>query len=638
MVISGLLLPLMGFCQESEGMAAREERVKEEPVPGWDELEAQCKVLRNKRDSSVLAISRQAIARAQKENSPAHLQDAMLLHAENLIEMNHYTEAINWLNQMGELSEKGISREREGRSMKLYGVAHNMQANYKLAGFYLEKSKALFESIHDAAQIADVEELLATNHRYRGNYQESAEYRYQALEYYESVGDSDNIVKCKDGIGIINFLEGENEKALEDFSHGLAYYERKKDSFSLGFSYTLMGLATSGMEAYEKSLEFNLKSLLIRQKIKDIRGEGESYNNLALVYMGTGQWDQAAEYLVKAREKLLEGNDLRQIPIITGNLAHARLMQGDKDEAVKLYTEAIESATESGMQFTLNRLYKRFTQIYVDEGDYETAYDYLTKYIMLKDSLFDLEKVKAIDELRIEYDTEKKEQEIGMLRKKQELQEREARLDRRKWLAMGGGLGLIIIILFLTISRQRLKIQKDAQLHAQEKTILQTREALTASELRNTRLSLQHQQQQLKAFTESIHQKNKMLDELEGKLQSLETENQQAEDERNSKLNELMEMRILTDEDWDEFRDLFEQVHSGLTHSLRDQFPSLTVGETRLFMLLKLKFNSREIARVLGVSPDSVKKGRYRLRKKLDLPEGQDLQEFAINFDPQHHA
>jgi DNA-binding CsgD family transcriptional regulator len=43
--------------------------------------------------------------------------------------------------------------------------------------------------------------------------------------------------------------------------------------------------------------------------------------------------------------------------------------------------------------------------------------------------------------------------------------------------------------------------------------------------------------------------------------------------------------------------------------------------------------STKEIASVLGISPDSVKKARNRLRKKLDLDATQDLNNFLERME-----
>jgi len=48
--------------------------------------------------------------------------------------------------------------------------------------------------------------------------------------------------------------------------------------------------------------------------------------------------------------------------------------------------------------------------------------------------------------------------------------------------------------------------------------------------------------------------------------------------------------------------------------------------------LLKLNLNRQEIAATLGISPSTVKKGRLRLRKRLNLESEEDLNQFIQQF------
>ena len=57
---------------------------------------------------------------------------------------------------------------------------------------------------------------------------------------------------------------------------------------------------------------------------------------------------------------------------------------------------------------------------------------------------------------------------------------------------------------------------------------------------------------------------------------------------------------------------------------LKRQFPLLTAYDLRLCTYLKANLSTKEIATLLNITPDSVKKAKHRLRKKLnahpDLP------------------
>jgi DNA-binding CsgD family transcriptional regulator len=52
---------------------------------------------------------------------------------------------------------------------------------------------------------------------------------------------------------------------------------------------------------------------------------------------------------------------------------------------------------------------------------------------------------------------------------------------------------------------------------------------------------------------------------------------------------------------------------------LKAHFADLSPAEERLLALSKLQLDTRQMSRVLGIAPDSIRKTKYRLRKKLGL-------------------
>ncbi len=93
--------------------------------------------------------------------------------------------------------------------------------------------------------------------------------------------------------------------------------------------------------------------------------------------------------------------------------------------------------------------------------------------------------------------------------------------------------------------------------------------------------------------------------------------------------DQLSKMTILTEEDWLEFKRNFRKLHPGFFDSLRSQHRDLTEAEVRLLALLKLGLSVSEIARVLGILPQSVRKTRSRLMKKLSIGDHKELVHMA---------
>jgi DNA-binding CsgD family transcriptional regulator len=82
------------------------------------------------------------------------------------------------------------------------------------------------------------------------------------------------------------------------------------------------------------------------------------------------------------------------------------------------------------------------------------------------------------------------------------------------------------------------------------------------------------------------------------------------------------------DKDWDGFRLHFEKVNNGFFEKIQSQYPSLSAKDLKLCALMKLNLETKEIASILDISPESVKVARHRLRKKFDLPTDQSLHAF----------
>ena len=88
---------------------------------------------------------------------------------------------------------------------------------------------------------------------------------------------------------------------------------------------------------------------------------------------------------------------------------------------------------------------------------------------------------------------------------------------------------------------------------------------------------------------------------------------------------ESLQPRLLTSDKEESFRNAFSLLYPSAIHRLRTICPHITRNDELLCMLIVLKRTNDEIARTLGISHPSVLQNRYRLRSKLDLPKGSDL-------------
>lgn len=142
--------------------------------------------------------------------------------------------------------------------------------------------------------------------------------------------------------------------------------------------------------------------------------------------------------------------------------------------------------------------------------------------------------------------------------------------------------------------------------------------------------ALRRNRAQLHEFARVLLDKNARLLELETALNAEnQIETHTAEDnESTPNGSDLYNFRILTEQDWNTFKQMFERSYPNYLHRLRTAFPDITSAEERLSLLLKINLHRHEIATMLGVSDSTVKKGRARLRRRLALSEDQSLEAF----------
>jgi DNA-binding CsgD family transcriptional regulator len=65
---------------------------------------------------------------------------------------------------------------------------------------------------------------------------------------------------------------------------------------------------------------------------------------------------------------------------------------------------------------------------------------------------------------------------------------------------------------------------------------------------------------------------------------------------------------------------------------VKDRYPEITSNELRLMALLKMNLSSKEIANILNITPEGIKKARYRLRKKMNISSDESLQGQIISL------
>lgn len=143
---------------------------------------------------------------------------------------------------------------------------------------------------------------------------------------------------------------------------------------------------------------------------------------------------------------------------------------------------------------------------------------------------------------------------------------------------------------------------------------------------------IDHKNKQITTHALNILQKNESLKELREEINKILKKPEKSMITELKKTLKLIDGSFKLDKDWEDFKLYFEQIYTGFYAKLKVNFPEITNLEMRHCALIRLNLPTAECASILGISPDSVKVTRSRLRKKLGLAPNQSLTEFIMSL------
>ncbi|MBL7775624.1 MAG: hypothetical protein JNK89_06445 [Saprospiraceae bacterium] len=174
-------------------------------------------------------------------------------------------------------------------------------------------------------------------------------------------------------------------------------------------------------------------------------------------------------------------------------------------------------------------------------------------------------------------------------------------------------------------------LQKEA---AQRQRAEKSEQALVHLQNEKLEAEIRHKNQELALATMHLVQKGEMMagvqEGLERLLQpGISPENLQKDVKR---LLRLLQMDERTDQDWEQFALHFDEVHGDFLKRLREKYAQLSPNDYRLCAYLRMNLNTKEIAHLMNISVRGVEGSRYRLRRKLNLNNEENLVDFLLQI------
>lgn len=491
-------------------------------------------------------------------------------------------------------NEKGI-----GQSSLVLGKIFFQLGGYPQSTTMLGEALNSFEAQEDVSHMAETNILLSQLFQRTENYEEAFDYLRAAMELYIDSNDDEGVARTNGELGHVFEKIQQYDSALYYQQNALIFYTGRGDTSALANIHDNIGSIYEDLEDYSRAYTQFLLALEYNEAVGNTIGVIINLNNLGDVFRKQGKIEEGIDYSLRA-------------------LAFAK---------------------EANLPYQVKAAYRDLSKAYMNIGSYSEAYDYLENSYELTDELFSDEIAREISRTQAVNELQQKQERIEFLEKSRQ---------NNQILAMISAFGGFALLIFggFIFYQQRSKNKKASKL-------LETETQLAKIELENAQLNEQNLKTELenkilreiqlsnelelksKSLTKStLHmvQKNEFLHTMKTRLKKV-SKSQDKEVHRDIKrMIRSIDMNFNIDNDWREFETTFEQVHSDFYVKLKEEYPGLSPSEVRLCAMIRLNLHSKDIAAVMGISQDSLKTARYRLRKHLEISKGTNLYSFIMKI------
>ena len=387
------------------------------------------------------------------------------------------------------LSEKTGSLQGIAWANYQQAYYYNMTGDFDSLKIYADRCVQVSRNSKLLKTEASGHQLVATYHWQTGKFDEAVKNHFKALYIREKLKDSAGIGSSLASLGVVSLSNNKLPQAKEYILRSLAIARRLgDDKLILRNLHTLANIyGTEG--SYQKALEVDREALEICKRTDNRRNYSEIYSNMALCFFYMGDYNASLEHHYKVLEIDKFFNDDKQIGDTYLNLASVYLAMKNFPKAEELLNSSLNLFKKTDHKSGLRNAWQSLASVYETKGDYRKALAASQEYVQLNKEISNENNDKNIARLNIQYETEKKEQQIKELNQRSTIQA--LQIERRNIIiAIVAGLLLVSgLVAYLLFNRRKLIERNRMQRVINEQQELSAKAIFEAEEQERRRLA-----------------------------------------------------------------------------------------------------------------------------------------------------
>ncbi|NTS41392.1 hypothetical protein HRG84_10795 [Flavisolibacter sp. BT320] len=404
------------------------------------------------------AFAQSGIVLAAQNNYPIPLSgfytQLVSLHQNTgqLDSMRYYLHAIETL------ANKMPAKERTTILANYYsalGLSYKKMGNYKAAIPPLLKAAELAKIVSTPESAAGQYLNIGNTYMNIGAFGKALQYHLEALRLFEQAGNKKGQSFCYQGI-CEDFIELKNyQKALGYVKKALALKTELADKRGIGNAYSSLGRINIGLKKFDEAYAALTKSLSIAKDLQLKSEEAKqlvSFGQLSAAKKAVGP---AIEFFTSARSIAQDAGDSATVVLADREMASLQHREKEQERSEQKLLGNIRTLQQTGNKKEEVSLYKALSELYAKTGDAEKSLQYKDLYYQGKDSLISKEVQLEISRLEEQYKSEKKEAEIALLKKDQQIIQSDLKRQKDNFYAVSAVAFLVLLMAVLLVNRYK---------------------------------------------------------------------------------------------------------------------------------------------------------------------------------------
>jgi len=458
-----------------------------------------------------------------------------------------------------------------------------------------------------------------------GDFSEAFTINLQALEKYKQMGNNRFTAKTLNTLGNISSSIGLLNLAEYYYSEAITYLTPEFYEYYITKSNIFRKIARDNESAAIDSM-IHLIEEVEESQHKDI---------LPLLYLNIGSFllhslpETSLEYFTKMQELKIDNSKMMAILYIHKGVYFR--IKNDNRNALKYFKEA-QKFLENQFDFeSLSTLYRMLSLTYEDLNKCDSALFYARKNEEVTKKIHSNTVAIEIHQKYITNVLEASQKELIIA-------EQTIKIKNKQFIIIiivSTFTVLVILLFLLLINRQKkLKAIENRELT----TKLEHEKKVQQYEKRQRQLEKEKQKEVLDAKTREITSYSLLVSNKNNLLkQILELNTQAINNKENTpkyleKVDEIIHNNLSIDEEWNNFKIHFDNVHPHFFKKLKHLCKDFTEENLKMCAYIKMGMSTKQIAQLLNIADSSVIISRHRLKKKLKVSEKESLTHFICNL------